>query len=195
MIKISVSIKQRMMRYEIWVSPSSLLHDVKAKNPPKHELPSLFRLGQILGIAEIFFCWFFCFGWKTQIWTHFAQFCFLCWNILWSYIKEGGRDPSGSKLHALLHFGLWVYCWQVQLNAQLLQNWWDWKSESSQPKTYKFFLYFNNNLGIEELGMMMIIIILGLIIIIIILGCGYRSLTELIRLIGGQVIIKQLPIN
>jgi hypothetical protein len=50
-------------------------------------------------------------------------------------------------------------------------------------------------LGIEELGMMMIIIILGLIIIIIILGCGYRSLTELIRLIGGQVIIKQLPIN
>jgi hypothetical protein len=46
------------------------------------------------------------------------------------------------------------------------------------PKLNKFFFILIINLGIEELGMSMSIII-------IILGFGYHSLTKLIRLIGG----------
>jgi hypothetical protein len=57
------------------------------------------------------------------------------------------------------------------------------------PKLTNSFYYFNNTLGIEELGMSIIIII-----IIILLGCGlYHSLTKLIRLISGQLINKQTP--
>jgi hypothetical protein len=57
------------------------------------------------------------------------------------------------------------------------------------PKLTNSFYYFNNTLGIEELGMSIIIII-----IIILLGCGLcHSLTKLIRLISGQLINKQTP--
>jgi hypothetical protein len=184
LIKLSVAIKQRMMRHGFLHLAYFMM--LKQKTHPNMNYHLFSDWGRSWALLKSFFVESFFFGWKPQNWTHFAQFFFLCLNISWSCIKEGGRDPSGSKLHALLHFGLWVYCWHVHLNAQLLQNWWDWKSESSQPKTYKFLFYFNNNLGIEKLGMS---------IIIIILGCGYRSLTELIRLIGGQLIIKQLPIN
>jgi hypothetical protein len=57
------------------------------------------------------------------------------------------------------------------------------------PKLTNSFYYFNNTLGIEELGMSIIIII-----IIILLGCGLcHSLTKLSRLISGQLINKQTP--
>jgi hypothetical protein len=61
------------------------------------------------------------------------------------------------------------------------------KIRVKSAQNLQILFYFNNNLGIEELGMS--------IIIIIILCCGYDSLTKLIRLIGGQLIIKQLLIN
>jgi hypothetical protein len=59
------------------------------------------------------------------------------------------------------------------------------KNKVKSAQNLQILFYFNNNLGIEELSMS----------IIIILGCGYHSLTKLIRLTGGQLIIKQLLIN
>jgi hypothetical protein len=50
------------------------------------------------------------------------------------------------------------------------------ENQSQVSPNLQILFYFNNNLGIEELGVS---------IIIIILGCRYHSLTKLIRLIGG----------